>query len=166
MSTIRALGILAIVVLVVAPYLGLTALFAIRGYWAGFLFLFQWSMMEEMKPRSLPKSALGAATGIAIACVGAWLAPVVGQSAAAAIQLAVVAASVFLLIRQSAALFINAATMLFLTVMTVPQVASGARPLDMFIGLAAGVVFFGGLALAYTGVTRVRSPTLEASSGG
>ncbi|CAN5126537.1 hypothetical protein BH10PSE13_BH10PSE13_14730 [soil metagenome] len=157
MSTVRAFGILAIVAIVVGLYLGLTKFLGIHEYWAGFLFLLQWSMMEQTKLQAIPRSALGAATGIAIACVGIWLAPIVGAPNAAIAQILASAVAVFLLIRQLVGLFVNAATMLFLTVMTIPQVAAGTTPFGCYIGLSAGVVFFGGLALAAAGVSRLKS---------
>lgn len=164
MSSARAFGILAIVAIVVGLYIGLTKGLGIHEYWAGFLFLLQWSMMEQTRVQALPKSALGAATGIAIACCGVWLVPLVGAPNAAIAQILASAVAVFLLIRQVAGLFVNAATMLFLTVMTIPQVAAGATPAGAYMGLLAGVVFFGGLAVAAATVSRWKAMGKPAST--
>jgi hypothetical protein len=131
---------------VIVIFLALAGAVGVREHWAAFLFLFQWSMMEEMKLNRLPQSALGVATGIAIASLPAWLTPLIGTAAAAAVMPLAVLVAVFLLIRKMGRLVINPATMAFLTVATIPHIMEATKPADIFLGLITGVFFFGGLA--------------------
>jgi hypothetical protein len=147
MSNGKALAILLGVVIVVAAYLALSGWMGVGEAWAGFLFLLQWSMMEEAKLDRLPRSALGATLGVAIPFVPAWLAPVVGAEAGLAVMLAIILLAVFLLIRGLVTLLINASTMLFLTIVSIPRIAS-AGPVALWLGLLVGILFFGGLAAA------------------
>lgn len=153
MSNGKALAIVLGVVVVVGTFLALTAWLGIGQYWAGFLFLLQWSMMEETRPERLARSALGAALGTAIPFVPLWLGPVAGASVGLAAMLAIILIAVFLLIRGLVPVLVNAATMLFLTVVSIPQVAA-AGPAAILLGLAAGVVFFGGLGAGAAALAR------------
>ena len=62
----KALGLLAVVVIVVAAFLGLLAAVGNDEAWAGFLFLLYWSMVEGLKTEALPKSIVGALVGLGI----------------------------------------------------------------------------------------------------
>lgn len=146
MPTTKAIGILGMGIVLIALFFALAAAVGLREPWAAFLFLFQWSLMEEMKLDRLPRSALGGATGVAIASLPVWLAPLVGAGTGLAVMLLAVIVVVFLFIRGLAGLVINPATMVFLTVATIPHVTEEARPVDLFLGIVAGVIFFGGLA--------------------
>jgi hypothetical protein len=151
---------LLVVILAVGGYMGLTALLGVREYWAGFLFLLQWGMMEQLKIDHLPKSALGAATGAAIAFLPAWLTPALGLVGAGAAMTVAILAATFCLILGKAPIIVNAATMLFLTILSIPHLAAQVRSIDVYAGLAAGVLFFGGLAALATwaqGRSAVRS---------
>jgi hypothetical protein len=161
MSTGKALSIVLAVIIVVGAYLGLATWLHVVEYWVGFLFLLQWSMMEEMKVDRLPKSALGAAAGIAIASLPAWLAPAIGVNAALAVLTVAALVATFLLIKGVAGLVINPATMVFLTVATIPHVARGATPLGLYLGLGLGLAFFGGLALVALAVRSKVTPATE-----
>lgn len=146
MSAGKALVILLVVVVVIAAYLGLAHWLGIREYWAGFLFLLQWSVMEQMQVDRLSRSIAGAVLGASIAFVPGWLTPSLGTGAASAVMLGMILLAVFLQIRGKAVFAVNGATMLFLTVMTIPQIAANALPGEIYLGLTAGIVFFGGLA--------------------
>ncbi|ARR55252.1 hypothetical protein HY78_18280 [Rhizorhabdus wittichii DC-6] len=146
MSTTKAIGTLGVAIILIAIFFFLTGVVGVREHWAGFLFLFQWSMMEGMKLDRLPRSALGALTGVAIASLPTWLTPLLGAGAALAVMLSAILVAVFLLIRGMAGLVINPATMVFLTVATIPQIVNSTRPAEVFLGIGAAVIFFGGLA--------------------
>lgn len=157
MSNGKALMVLGLVVVLVGAYLGVAAWLRIGEYWAGFLFLLQWSMMEEMKLERLSRSATGAAAGAALPFVPIWLAPVVGAEAGLAVMLALILIAVFLLIRGVATFVVNAATMIFLTVVSIPHLAGRVPPGDIFAGLLLGVVFFGGLAALAGSAAKLRA---------
>ncbi|NML87646.1 hypothetical protein HHL26_00990 [Sphingobium sp. TB-6] len=154
MSTTKAIGTLGAAIILIAIFFVLTGAVGVREHWAGFLFLFQWSMMEGMKLNRLPRSALGALTGVAIASLPTWLTPLLGAGAALAVMLFAVLVAVFLLIREMAGLFINPATMAFLTVATIPQIVNSTKPTEVFLGIAAGVIIFGGLAAIQAAIQR------------
>lgn len=162
MSSGKAFLILLLVVVLVAAFIAFCSMIGVSQYWAGFLFLFQWSLMEEMKNDRLVKSILGAAVGTSIAFLPVWLTPQLGLNVAMMIMLAVILVAVFFQIRQMASVAINGATMLFLTVNTIPYVAQNAPPASVFAGLSAGVVFFGGLALIAAAVMAKRQSSATA----
>lgn len=164
MSLGRTFAILLAVIVVVAGYIALAHSLGITEYWVGFLFLLVWTMVEGSKVDRLANVILGAVAGMAIAFSAIWTAPWLGSSAGL-VQLAAVLLAVFLLIRQAAGLVVNVAMMVFLTVMTIPHIAAGATPAALYLGLAIGVVFFGGLALAGAAVSRARAPSASTPVG-
>lgn len=147
MSSGRAFVILLLVVVLVAAFLAFCSWIGVSQFWAGFLFLFQWSLMEEAKNDRLIKSLVGAVVGTSIAFIPIWLTPEIGLTMAMLAMVAVILIAVFFQIRHMATVAINGATMLFLTVNTIPFVAQNAAPADVFAGLFSGAAFFGGLAL-------------------
>ena len=148
MSMGKALLILLVIVVLIGIYLALAGLLGIKEYWAGFLFLLQWSLMEEMKRERLLPSMIGAAVGIAIAGIPAVATPAIGLTPALIALTVAALAATLAMIKGWLPVAINAATMLFLTVATIPHIATGATPAAVLVGLAAGVTFFGGLGLA------------------
>ena len=164
MSTINAIGRVGTVIVLIAAFFVLAGAAGLREPWAALLFLFQWSMMEEMKLDRLPRSALGAAAGVTIASLPAWLAPSIGAGAGLAVMLLVVLAAVFLLIRGMAGVVINPATMAFLTVATIPHITQAARPVDLFLGIVAGVIYFGGLVAIPAALAKRRAGVSESGT--
>ncbi|WP_411341215.1 hypothetical protein V6U71_05035 [Sphingopyxis sp. J-6] len=164
MSTIKAIGRLGAVIVLIAVFFALAGAVGLREPWAALLFLFQWSMMEEMKLDRLPRSVLGAATGVAIASLPAWLTPSIGAGAGLAVMLMAVLVAVFLLIRGMAGVVINPATMAFLTVATIPHITQAARPVDLFLGIVAGVIYFGGLAAIPAALAKRRAGVSEGAA--
>jgi hypothetical protein len=144
MSVGRSLAVLLAVVVVVGCYIALALSLGITEYWVGFLFLLVWTMVEGASLPRLPHVILGASAGMAIAFSAIWATPVLGAAGSGA-QIALSLVAVFLLIRQSAKIVVNVAMMLFLTVMSIPHIGSSASPVDLYLGLAAGVIFFGAI---------------------
>lgn len=152
----RTLAILLAVIVVVAGYIALAVSLGITEYWVGFLFLLVWTMVEGGKLDKLTNVIVGAAAGMAVAFSGIWAAPFLG-TAAGLVQLVASLVAVFLLIRQAVGLVVNVAMMLFLTVMTIPHISAASSPTALYLGLAGGVVFFGGLGLAASALSRARA---------
>ena len=157
MSTTKAFGILLAIVAIIGVYLAIAGVLGITDYWAGFLFLLQWSMMEGTKRERLPHSAIGAAVGIAIACIPAWFAPAIGVTPALILLTVAALTATFLFIKGWLPVAINAGTMVFLTVATIPHIGRGTTPAAILIGLASGVIYFGGLALIASLIGRLRA---------
>ena len=153
-APMKALGILAAVVVVIAGFLGLMAAVGNHEAWAGFLFLLYWSMAEGMKLEALPKSVVGALVGIGIASLLFLLPQTLGATIGGLTFLAVVLVLVYLQIRNSLPIAVNMATMIFLTVGTIPHLQSHASFIDSLAALLLGTAYFGGLAFAMSFIGR------------
>lgn len=162
MSPVKGLLILLAVIVVVAAYIAAAAALHLSEAWAGFLFLLYWSMVEEARPDRLPRSAIGAFVGAGTAALMALLPPVMGMGPGMAIFLGVVLLLVYAIIMGWAPIAVNMATMLFLTVGTIPQVQGHADFPQIFLGIMAGIAFFGGLALIAGALTRKKVAPVEA----
>jgi hypothetical protein len=159
---VKALGIVAAVVVAVAAYLGLVALLGIREGWAGFLFLAVWGLMDKLDLKAAPARIVGALAGLALAWTMGGLAPWIGAAASLAVFLALVLAAVYLQVRGQAAVVVNAATMIFLSVGTIPQVQAGADFAHAALAVLLAAAFFCGLALAGAQLARRRSAAAPA----
>lgn len=162
MSPVKGLGVLVAVVVVIAGYIALTVALHLTEIWAGFLFLLYWSMVEEAKPERLPKSIIGAFIGTATAALMALLPPTIGMGPGMAVFMGVVLLLVYALIMGWAPIAVNMATMLFLTAGTIPHVQGHADFPQMIYGIAAGIVYFGGLALVAKALGRKKAVAVEA----
>ena len=91
----KALGLLAVVVIVVAGFLGLMAVVGNHEAWAGFLFLLYWSMVEGMKTDALAKSMAGALVGLGIAVLLFLLPKLLGVTPGLLVFLVVILALVY-----------------------------------------------------------------------
>lgn len=156
-SPLKALGILGAVIIVVAGFIALVALFDNHEAWAGFLFLLHWSMAEGMKPEALTRSITGSLVGLGAASLLVVLPPVLGATAGGLLALAVILALVYVQIRGQAQVAVNMATMLFLTAGTIPHVQAQAELPQILLSLLLGIAYFGGLALALGWISRRRA---------
>ena len=145
MSTGRALAILAAVITVIALYSGLALWLGVKDSWVGFLFLTQWTVVDGGKVTQLPRTVLGALSGMTTALIPSLLSPHLGYGPAMAVMLSLILVTVFLFISGRASQVINAATMIFLTVLSIPEITAHAAPADLFMGFALGLAYFGGL---------------------
>lgn len=156
MTMSKAFYVTVVLAVIVAAYLGLEAWLGVKEYWVGFLFLSQWGLMEQCRMDRLPASIFGAATGLLIALAPSQLPLFLGMTLGLTVTAVVTLAATYSLIMGWLPLFINAATMIFLTVITVPQIAQGSTPTSLLAGLATGVLFFGGLGLVGAAVSRAK----------
>lgn len=163
MSTGKALAILFAVVAVIGLYVGLAFWLKVTASWVGFLFLTQWTVVDGGKLTQFPRTVLGALSGMTIALIPALLSPSLGHGPAMAVMLGLILVAVFLFIAARASQVINAATMMFLTVMSIPEIATHATPADLFVGFALGLVYFGGLAFAGSLFMKWRSPNAQSA---
>ncbi|AGH48802.1 hypothetical protein G432_05375 [Sphingomonas sp. MM-1] len=159
MSPVKGLLILLAVIVVLAGYIAAVAALHLSEAWAGFLFLLYWSMVEQARVDRLAKSIIGAFVGAGTAAMMALLPPLMGAGPGMALFLAVVLLLVYAIIMGWAPIAVNMATMIFLTVGTVPHVQANADFLQIFYGIAAGIVYFGGLALIAGALSKKKAAT-------
>lgn len=162
MSPVKGLLILLAVIVVIAGYIAAAIALHLSEPWAGFLFLLYWSMAEQAKLDRIAPSAIGAFVGMGTAAMMALLPPAIGMGPGMAIFMAVVLVLVYAIIMGWAPIAVNMATMLFLTVGTIPHVQAHADFGQVFLGIIAGIVFFGGLALIAAAVARRKATPAEA----
>jgi hypothetical protein len=150
----KAAMITLAVVVVIAAYLGLTFVLGIKQYWVGFVFLSQWGLMEQCRTDRLPHSIGGAVAGTLIAFTPSQLPLLLGATPGLVVMLAIMLWAIYAIVIGWLPLLINPAAMIFLTVITIPEIVAGAAPLAIMEGLAAGVIFFGGIGLIGTAIAR------------
>ncbi|HJT41588.1 MAG TPA: hypothetical protein VJ762_14760 [Sphingobium sp.] len=164
MSTGKGLAILLAVVVVAATYIALATWIGIKDYWVGFLLLTQWTVVDGGKLGQLPRTVAGALSGMVLALIPVLLSAQIGSTPALAIMLALMLIAIFLFITMRATYVVNAATMIFLTVLTVPEIAPNTTPAALFAGFALGLVFFGGLALLGSVIAKGQASKAPATS--
>ena len=157
MSTRKALGILCAVVVVITLYIGLGLWLRVDDAWVVFLLLTQWTVVDGGKITQLPRTVLGALSGMTTALIPGLLSTYLGSGPAMALMLSLILVAIFLFTTGRASQVINAATMVFLTVMSVPQIGARAVPADLFIGFALGLAYFGGLGFLASQVVKGRT---------
>ena len=153
----KALGLLAVVVIVVAAFLGLLAVVGNHEAWAGFLFLLYWSMVEGLKTEALPKSIVGGLVGLGIASLLFLLPQRLGVTPGLLVFLVVILVLVYVHITSLLPIAVNAATMIFLTVATIPHVQAQASFSQILGALLLGVAYFGGLGVIVSFVMKRRA---------
>ncbi|HOM15512.1 MAG TPA: hypothetical protein PLB41_19590 [Rubrivivax sp.] len=153
----KALGLLVVIAAVVTGFVALTAAVGNHEAWAGFLFLLYWSMVEGMKTEALPKSILGALAGLGIASLLFLLPDRLGSTPGLLAFLVVILVLVYLQLRSRLPMAINPATMIYLTVATIPHVQAHASFTQTLGALLLGVAYFGGLAVIVTWVMKRRA---------
>ncbi len=132
------------IVIAIAIWIVLGAMvFHIRSFFASFLFLWYWGVIDHMNFSKLPATLLGALVGAAMA----WLLVVLSAhfgTPGTIIAVLVMAAAVFGQIMGFAQLALNGATMLFLTVMTAPQIMGSVNFAEVDAAILLGAIYFAG----------------------
>jgi hypothetical protein len=144
-TPLQGLLILGAVVVLVTAFLWLSTVLGLTEVWAPFLLLLVWGSVEGLRLERLLPLALGASLGLGTALAMKVLPTDWGTAAWWPILLFVLAL-IYCQIMQWLGTFVNLATMLFLTVATIPSVQAGNSFAGTFAALACGVLFFGGLA--------------------
>lgn len=158
-TPIKGIGVLALIILVVGGFLALMHFVGNAAGYAGFLFLLYWAGIEHAKLEKLPAIAIGAFAGLGLAYLL--------HAAPAAYGAIGIAAAAFLLLLAIYcqvmgwfALVINMATMLFLTVATIPFVQKQADFTEMAMAVVLAVLYFGGLAFT---AAKLKRPAAQAT---
>lgn len=150
------LVVLAGLVVVIGAFLWLTHLLGITEVWVSFLFLLYWAGISHSKMEALPSCIVGAAFGLLLAYALQQLPLMLGANGLW-MFLAVILMVVYCQIVGWLTLAINMTAMLFLTVGTIPLIQAGFKFPQLLLGLAAGVIYFGGLIWAGTSWQKKRA---------
>ncbi|MGH6782543.1 MAG: hypothetical protein ACREB5_10630 [Sphingomonadaceae bacterium] len=163
MSPLKGLGVLLGVIVVIAGFIAVAVALHLSELWAGFLFLLYWSMVEHAKPERIRASAIGAFVGTGTAALMALAPAALGAGPGMALFMGVVLLLVYAIIMGWAPIAVNMATMIFLTVGTIPHVqgipgvSPGADWRQVAFGIIAGIIYFGGLALVAGALTKKKA---------
>jgi hypothetical protein len=146
--------IMLAIVIAIAVWIALgTRVFHIRSFFASFLFLWYWSLIDKMDFAKLPAAIAGALVGAAMAWLLVFLSAHFGAPGAI-IAVLVMAAAVFGQIMGWAPIALNGAVMLFLTVMTAPQIMGAVNFAEVDKAIVLGAAYFaGGIYLAQRIIT-------------
>lgn len=150
----KAMMFLGIIILGVAVYIGLASVLGMTSFYGGFLFIFYWTAIKHADLKEYWPCVVGGLTGLGLAWALHNL-PLqfgtVGLVAALVGVLFVIYASIIGWVP----LFVNMATMLFLTVGTIPAL-QGA---DEFRGFVLSVVYGAALiGVVMFAVARLKKP--------
>lgn len=153
----KGLLVLLAIVVVIGAFLALNHFLGVHEVWAAFLFLLYWAGIEHVNFEKLLACAVGAALGLLMGyllkMLPAWL-----GSAGLWVFLGAILVLVYCQVMSWITVAVNMATMLFLTVTTIPAVQTGVDFADAATALALGIGFFGGLVWAGQSLQKRRSP--------
>ncbi len=136
----QGLLVLLAIVALVAAFIWMTHALGITQVWAGFLFILYWAAIEHVQMERLVPSVAGALAGFAIAWSIQILPPLLG-GAGWAIVLGTILVAVYCQIMGWLPVVVNIATMLFLTVGSIPAVQQHADLSNAFAALLSGIVY-------------------------
>lgn len=160
LSPLKGVLVVLGVAVVVVIFVALMATLHISEFWAGFLWLFYWAAIEQMRFERLAAAMAGAALGLATAFAMQYVPPLIGNGGLAMVLL-FIAAMVYCQVMGLLTLVVNNATMLFLTVGTIPHLQVNGDFSQIFMALFIGVMFFGGLLWSVGRIVKKRSPVME-----
>ena len=141
-SPLKALGLLVAVAVVIVIYVMLFGMLGNLEFYAGFLFLACWTLIDQGKMARLPHAVCGSAVGLALGYGMHVLMTTMGAAGGNVFGI-IVLVVVYCQIIGWLPLFINATTMMFLSVVTIPHIQEHGDFTNMAIALGIGVVYFG-----------------------
>jgi len=143
LSPVKGLVFLIAVFAVIGIFIALSVALSIQNYWPGFLFLLYWAAIDQARLERLLPDATGALTGVALA-YGLAVMQSHGIAVTVLVLLCLILA-IYCIIMAWLPHLINTATMLFLTVGTIPAVSVHVPFAELAIALVLGIVYFGTL---------------------
>jgi hypothetical protein len=138
------LGVLAFLVLV-ASFNGLASLLNLTEPWAGALWLLCWAGFDEHRPARLLPNVLGAAAGLTLGWLLRWAPQQFGTAGMVLCAVPILFALTWTLLRGAQGPVINNTLWLYVTVVTVPWIHRPVAFPQLYAGMAAGAIFFGGV---------------------
>ena len=139
-----------------AIYFGLYRLLGVSMPYFGLLFLVYWAAILQQKLEAYFPAVLGSLTGILLGWVAVAVPPLVG-STGVLVSAVAVAMVLFCFMRGHASLIVNNATMLFVTVATIPDVNVASNAVTMMKSLLLGASYMGAVSLIVNFVQRTWS---------
>jgi len=138
-----AKGLLALlnIIVFVAAFVALNYWIGVVDFWAGFLFVLYWSSVEHLKVERLPHCIVGAIVGLLVSYAMQTL-PLTMGIVGALIPLSVIIVMVYCQVMGWLPVVVNTASMLFLTVATMPALQTHGNFISVFSGLGMGIAFF------------------------
>jgi len=134
------------VVLVIGVFLVICHLLGVSQFWAGFLFVLYWGMVETVDPKRLPHVVLGGIVGMLAGYSSVLLLEYLGGTGGY-VFIAIILAIIYCQLMGWLPVAVNMMTMIFLTVCTIPAILENTSLLAALQGFLAGAVFFGGFIL-------------------
>jgi hypothetical protein len=142
-SPLKALGLLVAAIVMVALYIILFGALGNLEFYAGFLFLACWTLIDHGKMTRLPHAICGSALGLALGyAMHVLMAGPLGANGGHVFG-AIVLVVLYCQIIGWLPLFINATTMMFLAVVTIPHIQAYGDFAKTAIALGIGIVYFG-----------------------
>lgn len=141
-TPLQALGMLGGVMLLIGGYMTLLGMLHNLEFYAGFVFLLCWMVIEQGRLDRLPHAILGAAFGLALGIALKLLIAKFGATGGTLFGLLVLPI-LFCQFLGWLPLLINMTTMTFLLVVTIPHVQGHADFTAAAVSLLVGIVYFG-----------------------
>lgn len=126
----------------------------LHSFFASFVFLWYWGVMDRMALARLPANLLGALVGVALAWQLAYLSAHYGTQGLAA-GVAIIAVAVFIQFMNWAPFAVNLCGMLFLAILTAPQFMGHPDFIDVGETIVAGALYAAVLVFVGTGVMNI-----------
>lgn len=154
MSPGKGLLVLAGLVVLIAAYLWIVHLAGNTAGYAGFVFLLYWAGVEHMNLQRFFPVLIGSLFGLAVAFGMHALPEALGPTMGYSIMLTLLLGMIYCQVMGWATSVINLATMLFLTVGTIPAVHAASHYDHMAIAVLLAAAFFGGLVFLFSKLNR------------
>lgn len=138
----KALVLLGIVVVGVAVYIGLAILLGMDSFYGGFLFILYWMGIKHTDMAEFWPSFVGGMAGLGIA----WSLhnfPILFGTAGMIVALAIVLLTIYAMLMGWVPLVVNTATMLFLTVGTIPALQNDIEFSNLLTSYLYGAALIG-----------------------
>ena len=142
---LKALGVLALVVVAIVVYEVAAALLHITPVFPGLLLLFYWAAVKHLALGELLPATLGSLGGVLNAALFVILAPVLGQTGGVVVALLLVLVVFYCLLVGWLPQVCNNAYMLLLTVAGIPEVLGTGRFVGMALSVLLGAVLLGAM---------------------
>lgn len=141
LTKVKALGMLIGVMVMSFGFIALCAVVNNHEFYAGFLFLLCWAVLEHTKLARLPHTIAGSICGVAL---GYLLQYVIAAEVAqgAIIFTLVVMVILYCQFMGWLALIANLSAFTFLLVVTIPHVQAQANFIDVLVSLGLGIAYF------------------------
>lgn len=140
-SKLKALGLLIAAMVMSFGFIAICSALGNHDFYAGFVYLLCWTVMEKIQVKRLPHSIIGCAFGVLL---GYALQYVIGNAVpmGGVIFTAIVMIALYCQFLGWLPLIANFSAFTMLLVVTIPYIQTQAKFLDVAISLAIGIAYF------------------------